>query len=121
MEPKQLSDSKRALLEAMRRGRVAASTADDGIPRRPPGPAPLSFAQQRLWFIHQIDPTSPAYNVPTALRLTGRLRVDVLQRCLREVTSRHETLRTCFPLEDGIPVQSIADHAAFDLPLVDLS
>ena len=82
---------------------------------------PLSFAQQRLWFLHELEPTSSFYNVPVAVRLRGRLQIDAMQRTLNEIVRRHESLRTSFPTIDAQPVQSIAPALALDLPLIDLS
>ncbi len=77
----------------------------------PPRQAPLSFSQQRMWLLHQIDPLDAAYNIPLALRLQGELDCDALQDCMNALVSRHETLRTTFRAESGIPVQVIAPHA----------
>jgi amino acid adenylation domain-containing protein len=85
------------------------------------GPLPLSFAQQRLWFIDQLEPGSPVYNIPVVLRAEGPLDAGVLARALGEILCRHEALRTVFALRDGAPVQVIQPAAAFSLPLVDLS
>jgi amino acid adenylation domain-containing protein/non-ribosomal peptide synthase protein (TIGR01720 family) len=89
------------------------------VPRQ--GELPLSFAQQRLWFLHQLDPESPVYNMPAFLRLTGPLDPRVFARSLTEVVRRHETLRTTFSTLDGRPVQRIAPPAPVPLPVVDLS
>ncbi|HEY0607972.1 MAG TPA: amino acid adenylation domain-containing protein, partial [Herpetosiphonaceae bacterium] len=93
----------------------------------PPQPAsrdsvlPLSFAQQRLWFLDQLQPNSPAYNIPTAIRLIGRLDVAALKRSLDTIVERHEALRTTFTtLNDGQPVQVITPAQALPLPLTDL-
>jgi amino acid adenylation domain-containing protein len=75
-------------------------------------PLPLSFAQQRLWFLHQLEPGSPAYNVPAAYLLKGPLDRAVLEECLAEVVRRQEALRTTFTTRDGLPVQVIAPAAA---------
>ena len=82
---------------------------------------PLSYAQQRLWFISQLEPDSAAYNCPAAIRLSGELDVSALQRSLEEITRRHEVLRTSFALEDGVPVQEIASGVEVGLRQVDLS
>jgi amino acid adenylation domain-containing protein/FkbM family methyltransferase len=82
---------------------------------------PLSFAQQRLWFFDQMEPGSDFYNVPAAVRLTGWLDVEALERTLTEVVRRHEVLRTTFATKDGRPVQLIHPAAAVKLPLVELS
>ncbi|RYZ33099.1 MAG: non-ribosomal peptide synthetase, partial [Myxococcaceae bacterium] len=71
-------------------------------------PLPLSFAQQRLWFLHQLEPSSSAYNMPVALRLTGSLDSASLQRALSELLRRHESLRTCFTSVEEQPVQIIS-------------
>jgi amino acid adenylation domain-containing protein len=92
------------------------------IPRRPdPERAPLSFAQQRLWFIDQLAPGNPLYNVAVALRIEGPLDVRVLTLCLGEIVRRHETLRTVFAVQEGSPVQVIRPAAPFALPVVDVS
>ncbi|HEU4834404.1 MAG TPA: amino acid adenylation domain-containing protein, partial [Pyrinomonadaceae bacterium] len=82
---------------------------------------PLSFAQQRLWFFDQMEPGSDFYNVPAAVRLTGSLDVEALERTLTEVVRRHEVLRTTFASEDGRPVQVIHPAATVELPLIELS
>ncbi|HKH49381.1 MAG TPA: amino acid adenylation domain-containing protein, partial [Thermoanaerobaculia bacterium] len=69
-------------------------------------PAPLSWAQERIWFLHQLDPENAAYNMPLAFRARGRMDAAALSRvarALREIVRRHETLRTRFPLRDGRP------------------
>jgi len=95
------------------------------IPRRArPGERTMaSFAQQRLWFLHQLEPLSPRYNVPTAVELRGRLSPGALAAALGEVVRRHETLRTVFEDHDGLPAQRIlaAADTRLQLPLLDLS
>ncbi|HJX28948.1 MAG TPA: amino acid adenylation domain-containing protein, partial [Thermoanaerobaculia bacterium] len=77
--------------------------------------------QQRLWFIDQLAPGSPLYNMPVALRVEGPLDAGVLALCLGEIERRHEALRTVFAARDGAPIQVIRPAASFVLPLVDLS
>jgi amino acid adenylation domain-containing protein len=84
-------------------------------------PAPLSFAQQRLWFLSRFEPGSTVYNLPVAVRLAGLLRPDLLAAALAEIVRRHETLRTTFPEVDGEPVQAVAPAAGFALPWIDLA
>ena len=91
------------------------------IPRRTEhDSAPLSFAQQRLWFLHQLEPASPTYNQPQAMHLRGRLDVQALQKALDHVVARHAVLRTTFVPVDGIPTQVIAQSRAAEMPLIDL-
>ncbi|MBW4685858.1 MAG: amino acid adenylation domain-containing protein [Komarekiella atlantica HA4396-MV6] len=80
---------------------------------------PLSFAQQRLWFLHQLDPKSYIYNGSSAVLLQGSLNVTALEQSINEIVRRHEILRTCFHLVNGQPVQLIAP-VAIQLPIVDL-
>ena len=84
------------------------------------GRLPLSFSQQRLWFLDQFEPGSAAYNMPGALRLTGSLNVEALQASLQEIVRRHEALRTTFQIEEGVPAQVISETLP-TLDLVDLS
>jgi amino acid adenylation domain-containing protein len=82
---------------------------------------PLSFAQQRLWFLDKLEPNSAAYNLPSALRVEGPLDVAALERSLDEIIRRHEVLRTTFAIHDGEPAQLVAPHVRLRLPLIDLS
>ncbi|MET0396201.1 MAG: amino acid adenylation domain-containing protein [Longimicrobiaceae bacterium] len=84
-------------------------------------PLPLSFAQERLWFLHRMEPENPFYNIPLALRVEGTLVRPALERALGEIVRRHETLRTVFDMVDGAPVQLIVPFVGFVLPVVDLS
>ncbi|HEV7505645.1 MAG TPA: amino acid adenylation domain-containing protein, partial [Thermoanaerobaculia bacterium] len=81
---------------------------------------PLSFAQERLWFVHQLVPASTAYNIPLGLRIEGALRVEALAAALREIARRHEILRTTFTVAGGVPAQSISPEVSVALPVVDL-
>ena len=82
---------------------------------------PLSLAQQRLWFLDQLHPGNPAYNVPFALRLQGNLNRGALELSLRELVQRHEILRTRFETDAGHPVQVVAADSAIEIPLIDLT
>ncbi|HYG62303.1 MAG TPA: amino acid adenylation domain-containing protein, partial [Thermoanaerobaculia bacterium] len=101
------------------RGTAASAPPLLAVPRE--GDLPLSFAQQRLWFIDQLEPGSPLYNMPGALRAEGPLDGAVLARCLEEIVRRHEALRTVFAAPEGSPVQVIQPAGPFLLPVVDLS
>ena len=105
-----LSPEKRALLELLlkEKGNVFNTF-------------PLSFAQQRLWFLDQLEPGSPLYNISLAVRLAGRLDASALARALSEVARRHEALRTTFSDEGGRPVQVIHAPAPVPLPVTDLT
>ncbi|MBP1473180.1 amino acid adenylation domain-containing protein [Frateuria sp. MAH-13] len=92
------------------------------IPRRDViSPTPASFAQQRLWFIDQLDGATATYNMPAALRLRGTLDIAALRASIQSIVDRHETLRTTFSSADGEPLQVIVPHLAIDVPLVECS
>jgi Condensation domain/Phosphopantetheine attachment site len=91
------------------------------VPTNRRAPLPLSFAQQRLWFMDQLEPGSAFYNIPAAMRLSGRLNVAALERTLLEIVRRHEVLRTSFVSEGGTPVQIVGEAPSLGLPLTDLS
>ncbi|AXO89060.1 amino acid adenylation domain-containing protein [Pseudomonas parafulva] len=82
---------------------------------------PLSYSQQRMWFLWQMEPDSPAYNVGGMARLRGALHVDAFERALQALVARHETLRTTFPSIDGKPYQCVADDAGLRLQWQDFS
>jgi amino acid adenylation domain-containing protein len=108
-----------AIDRAMREDRGVAAPA---IKRLETGNrAPLSFAQQRLWFLWEMAPESPAYNIPLAVRLIGHLQVSALCRAFDEVLRRHEALRTRFDVVDAEPVGIVAQNASLRLPVVDLT
>ncbi|PLZ98347.1 non-ribosomal peptide synthetase [Fischerella thermalis CCMEE 5268] len=81
---------------------------------------PLSFAQQGLWFIHQLAPNTPAYNIPIIINLTGQLNIAALTQSLNEIIRRHEILRTKFAIANEQPVQVIDPTVNFNLPIEDL-
>jgi amino acid adenylation domain-containing protein len=85
------------------------------------GELPLSFAQQRLWFLAQLEPDNPLYNSPAAIRLKGELNIAALEQSLNEIVRRHEVLRTSFKTVEGRPVQVISSVTPLSLPVIDLS
>jgi amino acid adenylation domain-containing protein len=89
--------------------------------RRGPGPAPLSFAQQRLWFLDKLVPDSPFYNVASALRIPAALDLAAMRHSFNEIVRRHEVLRTSFAEIASRPVQVVAPALEVPLPLIDLS
>lgn len=78
---------------------------------------PASFAQQRLWFLEQMEPLTPTYNVPQAVRLQGPLDAALLERCLQEIVDRHESLRTTFSSPDGEPMQVVSSRLELRVPV----
>src|SRR5688572_16317611 len=81
---------------------------------------PSSFAQQRLWVLDQMDPGACAFNMSAAVRLTGELDIEALERSLNEIVRRHESLRTAFVDIDGEPAQIIAPEAKLPLMFIEL-
>ncbi len=104
---------------------LAAGDADLAAPtlvrRKATGPRPLSYAQERLWILDRLEPGSTAYNMPTAVRLTGRLDLAALTGAIDGMVARHESLRTTFAVRDGKPVQRVAPPGPQPLPAIDLS
>ncbi|HEV2734946.1 MAG TPA: condensation domain-containing protein, partial [Longimicrobiaceae bacterium] len=107
--------------------RVEALRREGALPEAPPihagageGEFPLSFAQARLWFIHQLDPASAVYNIPAALAVDGDVDAAVLERVLAEIVRRHGALRTVFRVAAGEPVQVVRPDADVTLQVVDL-
>ncbi|MFL5538401.1 MAG: condensation domain-containing protein, partial [Longimicrobiaceae bacterium] len=117
----ELSAAKRALIEARIMGLRGQVRSSGIVPRADRDGAPLSFAQERLWFIDRLQPGSATYNIPVARRLGGALDEVALERALGEIVRRHEALRTTFAEADGSPVQVIAPFGGFTLRLDDLS
>ncbi|WP_327279193.1 non-ribosomal peptide synthetase [Streptomyces sp. NBC_01205] len=116
--PAGLSPAARRLLEMRLRGKTAAAPA--GIPRLEPRPAhaPLSAAQQRLYFLDQLDPGGVEYLMPAAWRFAGPLDVAALSAAIGDLVARHEQLRVVFSHEDGVPAQHVlaaADTAGLDV------
>jgi amino acid adenylation domain-containing protein/natural product biosynthesis luciferase-like monooxygenase protein len=109
------------LAEAVKQARGAGEQAL--LPMKPIsrlGPIPLSYTQERLWFLQQLEPESVAYNIPFGVRLSGELDQQVLTRSLNEVVRRHEVLRTHFVVKDGGPVQVIVPELEIKPQQIDL-
>ncbi len=140
IDPKEtadLSPRQKKLLELMLKGKQAAHAANAAnsvdsagtvrqaaptLPRRHPSDPPvLSFAQQRLWFIQQLQPGTAAYNIPSGVRLRGPLDAGLFKRALAETVRRHATLRTTFALVEDRPLQLVAPGATVTLPILDLT
>ena len=98
------------------------AAAKQSISRRDrSGPCALSFSQETLWFLNQLQPNCPAYNQPNALRLKGNLDIDSMRKALNTIVLRHEILRTTFISPDGNPLQVIGAPQSVELPVVELS
>ncbi|MET8054484.1 amino acid adenylation domain-containing protein [Streptosporangium sp. NPDC005286] len=100
---------------------AAGQARDRLVPQPRPDVLPLSFAQQRLWFLHQLEGRSATYNMPLTLRLTGQVDIDALHRALDDVVARHESLRTVFSTVDGRPRQVVLPRAAVPWQVVDVA
>ena len=115
-----IKENKVAILELLR---VQATHSPPGTPELRPfmarSPIPLSFAQERMWFLNQLDPESTAYLIPQAFRLRGELNHSALELSLNALVARHPSLRTTFPIVDGTPTQVIASSITLPLLLLD--
>lgn len=113
-----LTDSRRELLR-----RLLADRRGETIPRRPADMSivPASHGQRRLWFMSELDPTSPVYQISEIHPVAAPLEPAIVERSVREVVRRHEALRTTFALRDGEPVQVISDAGRAEWEFVDLS
>ena len=116
----QLSPMQRRLLEAML-AEGGVDIASRIASRATTGPFPVSFAQERLWFLDQLEPGSAAYNVPVGVRLNVALDVDALGWAVGALVERHEVLRTRFGVVNGRPVQVVVPAVGIDVPVTDLS
>jgi len=107
--PQSSPDAKRALLARLLKENANA-----------PKSFPLSFAQQRLWFLDQLEPNSSVYNMSTTVRLEGQLDLAALERSFKEIVRRHESLRTSFAIVDGRPVQFVHPEQTLNIKIIDL-
>ncbi|HTK08295.1 MAG TPA: amino acid adenylation domain-containing protein [Ktedonobacteraceae bacterium] len=114
-------EQRRQILQRLQKKQTKASQ----IPLLPRGQGtnifPLSYAQQRLWFQDQLQPGNPAYVIPSILRIHGEIDIHALERSIRTLIHRHESLRTTFSERDGEPVQVIHPVGNYLLPVIDLS
>lgn len=112
-----LSPAKKALLEKWKGGKFQVDT----IPKRQISRnIPLSFSQQRLWFIDQLYHGSSFYNIPIAFHIKGQLNITALQQSLNEILKRHEIWRTNFRLVNGEPIQEITQNLTWNIPIINL-
>jgi amino acid adenylation domain-containing protein len=117
-----LSETKRALLEKRLRGKTSSVSEMERIPKRTDhGPAALSFAQQRLWFLDQLEPGKPFYNNSVGLRMRGNLNMEALKKSFDGLIARHEILRTTFSMVNAEPVQVVSASSETTIEFTDLS
>lgn len=116
-----LSPEKRLLLLKKLKKRSGAQPAGQIIPvrRSEDNTYPLSFEQERLWFLENLDPNTPVYNISGPLKLYGKVDLDVFHKSIDEIVRRHESLRTTFKYDGETAVQIIAPHLSLELPFVD--
>lgn len=118
---RQLTDRKAGLIQFLRLSESAAKPSSLQVVRASrKQELPLSFAQQRLWFLDQFEPANSAYNVYEAFRIQGPLDIQILEACFSEVQRRHEALRTTFTTVEGRPAQVIAPPVPHKIRFVDL-
>ena len=107
-----LSPEKRALLELRLMQKGLPGDKLESIPcRNTSGACPLSLAQQRLWFLDQLEPVSSVYNISSAFRLIGALKVSALEKSMDKIIRRHESLQTTFAAIDGQPIPPLMEAA----------
>jgi amino acid adenylation domain-containing protein/non-ribosomal peptide synthase protein (TIGR01720 family) len=120
-EAKNLSSAKRLLFDQWVRGQAPTTDLGLGIPRRSDdGPVPLSYSQQRLWFLDQLAPGNPFYNVPAAVPLPATIVPALLELSINAIVKRHETLRTTFTMRDEQPVQVVSAELRIPLTRINL-
>jgi amino acid adenylation domain-containing protein/non-ribosomal peptide synthase protein (TIGR01720 family) len=113
-----LSAEKRALLEKLLRQQ--ANSSKSIAHRSQNAELSLALAQERLWFLHQVDPSNSAYNIAISWQLAGKLQIPTLLASLQTIIQRHESLRTAFLSQEGKPYQTIAANINLQLPIIDL-
>jgi amino acid adenylation domain-containing protein len=115
----ELADRKPELIAFLSQKNAAVQQVLPCIPSSSQG-FPLSFAQQRLWFLHQLTPSNPFYNVPTAIHLSGTLSLTALERSFQEIVRRHTALRTTFVNRGGEPIQIVNPNTEVKLAVINL-
>jgi amino acid adenylation domain-containing protein len=117
----ELRERKAEIIKFLHQAEIAANAFNQRIqPANRDGIIPLSFAQQRLWFLEQLQSGSATYNIPTGMRLKGKLNVPVLLLSINEIIRRHEVLRTQFPTVDGNCLPAIKSNITLPFEEVDL-
>ncbi len=118
----ELASRKSEFIAFLRSAETAAANDSQQIKTAPrDGHPPLSFAQERLWYLNELEPDTATYNLPSAIKLSGKLQIDTLRQALNEIIGRHEILRTRFAVEAERPVQVIEPVVELNLAAVDLS
>jgi amino acid adenylation domain-containing protein len=115
-----LPEERRAKFLAQLRAQVEGVATRGPQPRRDTGPAPLSHAQESLWFLDRLAPGRPVYSVPLFFRVRGQLRVQALRTALAGVVARHDALRTAIVEREDGPVQVVSDQVPVELPIMDV-
>ena len=117
----QIAERKQEVLKFLRDLNASAASIPSPISWKATGiPRPLSFAQERLWFLEQLEPGSSVYNICRAVRITGPLKKNAVKSSLDEVIRRHEVLRTTFGVIDGCPMQTVAPEVSLKISSTDL-
>ncbi|NOS75462.1 MAG: amino acid adenylation domain-containing protein [Methyloglobulus sp.] len=116
-----LSPAKQAVLEKYLKARIKGPHFSAGIPKKNAAIAPLSFAQKRLWLLCQLEPNSAAYNIPTALKISGKIDLSAMEKAVNEIIRRHEILRTRFVTVAEQPQQLIVPEITISIPIEDIS
>jgi len=119
---KSLSEAKRELLLRSLREKSAADNRGRAIPRlQARDGGPLSYSQQRIWVLDQLEPGNPAFNISRSIRIEGPLNIEALRQALKAIVWRHETLRTVFTIMNGAPRQVVTPRADLEFQVIDLS
>jgi len=117
----ELSPEKRALLIKRLQNKLKDSNKEQSISKREnQAEFPMSFAQERMWFLHQFNPNSPLYNIAAAIQISGALNENALEKSLNKIIQHHENLRATFAIEKNQPVQHVQPELILALPIVDL-